>query len=211
GLYEPLSPGEYIIKVSAANRTKPGGLEEAESSIPLAVNSPYSPPKLTSLSRDSRAERQAPPPGSLPFMGTDQPTVIKAYGDVSVGGAAIFLEGYLITIEEADINGDGIPDIVAGGDTLFAYDIKNAQYIWAIDESSLQLASEIDDIAIADITGDGVPDVVTIDYYDPDETFGSGSDGLCLWDGSDGTLLWSVDMDVALGANEMMNLRMLDG
>ncbi|MBW2053086.1 MAG: hypothetical protein JRI85_12715 [Deltaproteobacteria bacterium] len=38
GLYEPLSPGEYIIKVSAANRTKPGGLEEAESSIPLAVN-----------------------------------------------------------------------------------------------------------------------------------------------------------------------------
>jgi hypothetical protein len=185
-IYTSLSPGEYTVKVRTVKRVKKGKKEEASTGVRLAVISPYKPMVKAPSSLSPQAANIASVARPLPFLGTAQPTIIDASGT----------DGYLITLEKGDLNiiPDGSPDIVAGGDTLFAYDIKNASYLWAIDESGGQLASEIDDMAIADITGDGVPDVVTIDYYDPDGLAGVGSDGLTLWDGSDGSLIWSVDM-----------------
>ncbi|MDY6904929.1 MAG: VCBS repeat-containing protein [Thermodesulfobacteriota bacterium] len=117
----------------------------------------------------------------MPFAGAPQAVTI----DATAGG----MEGGLITIEQADMNNDGTPDIIAGGDTLFAYDIKNNTLLWAIDETTDQMATIINDIAVADITGDGIPDVVTVDRSS------SGlSEGLCMWDGSDGTLQWTREV-----------------
>jgi hypothetical protein len=204
-IYKSLSPGEYTVKVRTVKRLKKGKKEEASTTVRLAVISPYKPMVKTPSSLTQQAANIASVARPLPFLGTAQPTIIDASGT----------DGYLITIEKGDLGGDGTPDIVAGGDTLFAYDIKNASYLWAIDESGGQLASEIDDIAIADITGDGVPDVVTIDYYDPDGLAGVGSDGLTLWDGSDGSLLWSVDMtsynSLELYRVEVLAIADLDG
>jgi hypothetical protein len=199
-IYRSLAPGDYLIEVTALLNTKKDGEHEAKNTKTLTITSPYLPQRTSLSSPGTRAVRQVGSSHILPFLGTAQPTILNSSGDVDVGGNTIYLAGDLNTIEKADMNNDGTPDIVAGGDTLFVYDFKNSVFIWAINENNglIDLADEIDDIAVADITGDGILDVVTIDYYNPygtDPNTGVESKGLSLWDGVDGSLLWSVEME----------------
>lgn len=127
---------------------------------------------------------------TLPFAGTHQPLIIEANDYVQVDGSTVELFGNLLTVETADMNNDGVADIIAGGETLFVYDVENSQYLWAIDEGSqYEIARAINDLAVADIAGDGTPEVVTIDCY-------SGYSGLSLWDvtGNGTAPIWSQDV-----------------
>lgn len=192
-LSSSLDAGEYEVRVTASLKDKEKGLQSVSESLSLVLNEDYVP---VSSPLKVQAKTVASVARELPFMGTNQPQIIEAGDTVSVNGVDIELDGELVTAEKADLNGDGAMDIIAGGGTLFAYDVKNSSYLWAIDESSENKVEEIDDIAIADITGDGTPDVVTIDYYNDYnyENEDTILKGLCLWDGSNGDLLWTVDM-----------------
>ena len=135
----------------------------------------------------------------LPFAGTSQPTIVNAIqGD---------LEGNLRTIEQADLNNDGALELIAGGGTLFAYDVKNETYLWGTGGTAGEPSGIITDIAVGEFTGDDIPDVVTVDICPT-----SPSQGLCLWDGSDGTLVrtWEITADTRRNADHAEVLAVAD-
>jgi outer membrane protein assembly factor BamB len=80
----------------------------------------------------------------------------------------------------ADLNRDGVPDVVVGGTDGFVYCLsgKNGQLLWSAETRGAILGATL----LHDITGDGVPDAFV----------GSGDGTLYAINGADGLVLWKM-------------------
>ncbi len=73
--------------------------------------------------------------------------------------------GFIHSINIDDVNGDGIKDIIAGGETALgiAYGSGGGSFSRMV---SFSIYSDSGDMIVADLNNDGVKDISAVDYYD---------------------------------------------
>ena len=97
------------------------------------------------------------------------PTLAVLRNDPAHPGTLLAAQNYPLpayanefTIKVADLNGDGLPDLVVGGDGVLTVFLQQANHTYAAGASYLLTnGDDAFQIAILDVNGDGLPDLVT--------------------------------------------------
>jgi hypothetical protein len=117
------------------------------------------------LDGDGLADLAIADPGPT---GGDAPIVSMLRNDPAHPGQFLAAQNYALpanrgefTVRIADLNGDGLPDVVVGGDSVLSVYLQNPDHSFAMGVPySLAGGDDAFQMAVLDVNGDGLPDLV---------------------------------------------------